>query len=163
MNLRRFVNLALVTGIVIGLSAAAAQAFFRIQPPEAYGICLIGHPRDLINSLSNEFLRTDWAVAEVSYLFPVLTVFGVFIGSYIAAKRKMELSFRPGPVRNKFFAFMFGFLVINFGLMWGACPIRTSLLVSYGDVLAVIILVSIAVGVILACLYIRFRVRNGAT
>lgn len=160
MKLKRFCSPILVTGIIMGLSAAAAQAFFRVQPPEAYGICLIGHPRDMVNWLLDNFLHTDWPISEVSYLFPVFTVFGVLVGSLIAAYKNKELNFRSGPVRSKFFAFMFGFLVVNFGLMWGSCPIRTGLLVSYGNVLAIIVLVAITVGVLLACIYIRFRIKK---
>jgi hypothetical protein len=56
---------------------------------------------------------------------------------------------------------MYGFLVVNLGLLWGACPIRTALLVSYGSVLAVIALASIVVGVMIAIAYVRLRVKKG--
>ena len=160
MKLKRIYHPVLVTGIIMGISAAAVQAFARVQPPEAYGICLIGHPRDMVNWISNNLLPTDWAIAEISIIFPLLTVIGVLIGSSIAANKSGELKFRLGPVRSKFFAFMFGFLVINLGLMWGACPIRTGLLVAYGNVMALAILASIAVGAIIACVYVRWRVRG---
>ena len=52
-------------------------------------------------------------------------------------------------------AILFGFLVANFGLIVGACPIRTALLVGYGSVLGVIMLVSIIGGVFLATLHLR--------
>ena len=150
-----------VVGIIMGLSAAAIQAYFEVQPPVAYGIAFIGHPNNLLTWTTNEFLGTNFPVREAFILLPPLTVIGVFIGSYVAAYRNKELGWRPGPVRKKFAAVMFGFLVVNFGLLWGACPIRTTLLVSYGNVMAVIALFSIAVGVILACLYIRLRVKKG--
>ena len=161
MKLKLGFNRLLITGLIMGVAAAAAQAFFKVQPPEAYGICLLGHPSDLTTGITNNLLGTNWPVHEAFIVFPSLLVIGVFIGSYITAYRNKELGWRPGPVRKKFSAFMFGFLVVNFGLLWGACPIRTALLTSYGNVMAVIALFSIAVGVILACLYIRLRVKKG--
>ena len=153
-------RLIFITGFIMGVSAAAVQAYFQVQPPVAYGICLLGHPTILTKWLMNNVLGTDLSVTAAFVVFPSLLVIGVFIGSYVAGYRNKELEWRPGPVRNKYMAVMFGFLVVNFGLLWGACPIRTGLLVSYGSVMAVIALFSIAVGVILACLYIRSRVKK---
>jgi hypothetical protein len=153
-------NLPLLTGLTIGLVAAAAQAFFQVQPPEANGICLIGHPRDLVNYTSNSLTGTTWPINEGFIKYPALTAIGVVGGAFIAAYRSNELQLKPGPVKKRFSAFMFGFLLVNFGLLWGACPIRTSLLVSYGNMLALVVLVSIAVGVLLALLFVRLRVRK---
>ena len=150
-----------IVGIIMGLSAAAIQAYFEVQPPVAYGIAFIGHPNNLLTWTTNEFLGTNFPVREAFVLLPPLTVIGVFIGSSIAAVRSKELRLRPGPVRSRFSAVIFGFLVINLGLLWGSCPIRTGLLVGYGSVLAVIALASIAIGVILATVYLRSRARRG--
>jgi hypothetical protein len=102
----------------------------------------------------------DFPIQEAFLIYPPLTIAGVFIGSAIAAARSKELSLRPGPVRNRFSAILIGFLVINFGLLWD-CDIRTSLLVGYGSVMGVIALISIALGVILATVYLRSRARRG--
>jgi len=150
-----------IVGIIMGLSAAAIQAYFEVQPPVAYGIAFIGHPNNLLTWTTNEFLGTNFPVREAFILLPPLTVIGVLIGSSIAAVRSKELRLRPGPVRSRFSAVIFGFLVINLGLLWGSCPIRTGLLVGYGSVLAVIALASIAIGVILATAYLRSRARRG--
>jgi hypothetical protein len=149
-----------ITGIVMGVLAAAAQAFFEVQPPVAFGICLLGHPSIMTKWLMNNVLGTDFTITAVFVAFPTLLVFGLFIGSYVAAYRNKEQEWRPGPVRNKYMAVTFGFLVASFGMLWGACPIRTGLLLSYGSIMAVIALASIVVGVILACMYVRLRVRK---
>lgn len=153
-------NLPLITGLIMGVSAAVAQAYFQVQPPVAYGICLLGHPRDLIYWITNNLLGTNWRSIEIFTIFPTLLVVGVFVGSYMAAYRNKEFKIRPGPVRKKFSAVVFGFLVANFGLLWGSCPIRTGLLVSYGSVMALIALASIVVGVVLACEYVRLRAKK---
>ncbi len=160
MKLKPGFNLVMVTGLVIGILAVAAEAYFKVQPPSAYGICLLGHPRDLTTWVANNVFGANWVSTEAFVVFPAFTVIGVLIGSFIAANRNKELRLRPGPVRNKFFAFMFGFLVVNFGLLWGSCPIRTTVLASYGNFIAVIVLASIIVGVIIASIYVRLRARK---
>ncbi len=149
-----------ITGLIIGVSAAAVQAFFQVQPPVAFGVCLLGHPSVMVKWLMNNIFGMNLSITPAFVVFPSLLVVGVIIGSYVAAYTNKELGWRPGPVTNRYMAVMFGFLVANFGLLWGACPIRTGLLVAYGDVMAVIALFSIAVGVILACWYVRSRVRK---
>tara|TARA_B100000315_G_C14287068_1_gene455719 strand:+ start:107 stop:601 length:495 start_codon:yes stop_codon:yes gene_type:complete len=162
VKLKLVSNQVLIVGLIMGIAAAALQAFFQAQPPVAYGISFFGHPKDLLTWITNNLLGTDWPISRAFIVFPALTVIGVFIGSFIAANRSKELKLRSGPVTKKFFAFMYGFLVVNLGLLWGACPIRTALLVSYGSVLAVIALASIVVGVVIAIAYVRLRVKKGA-
>ena len=156
-------NRMLVIGIVMGLLAAAAQAFFQVQPPVANGISFLGHPRELLNWLVDKLFGVGWPVSKAFIVFPPLTVLGVIIGSFVAASRNKEAKLRPGPVRKKVLAAIFGFLVANFGLLWGACDMRTALLVSYGSVLAVIALISIIIGVIAAGLYMQYTARKGTS
>jgi hypothetical protein len=143
----------------MGVSAAAIQAFLQVQPPVAYGINFIGHPRDLITWVINNIFGTDLASSGAFLIYPALTVIGVFIGSFMAANRNNELKLRPGPVINRFKAAMYGFLLVNLGLLW-TCPIRTALLISYGSITALVVLICIIVGVILAVKYIRYRVKR---
>ena len=161
MKIKLSSNLALATGLIMGISAAAIQAFMKVQPPVADGICFLGHPSDLVLSLSNRILRTDFSVSKAFAVYPALTVVGVLAGSAIAASRNKDWKLQPGPVRKRFLAFIYGFLVVNFGLLWGACPIRTALLVSYGSVIAAIALASIIIGVILASIYSRLKAKKG--
>ena len=161
MKLKLGNNRILVIGIVMGVLAAALQALFQMQPPVANGISFIGHPRELLNWVVDKLFHANWPVAKVFILVPPLTVIGVVIGSFVAASRNKEFRMRPGPVRNKVSAVIFGFLVANFGLLWGACDMRTALLVSYGSVLAVIALVFIAAGIITASLYMQYAARKG--
>jgi hypothetical protein len=141
-------------GAVMGLAAAAIQAYFKVQP-EANGISFIGHPAYLLDWVTNK-LGTAWPVLQ----YVPLTVVGVLLGSLVAASRNKELRAQAGPVRQKFAAVIFGFLVANLGLLLGSCDMRTGLLVAYGSVLAVIALASIAAGIFLAVIYSRFRARK---
>ena len=161
-TLGQLTSSAMTTGLVMGISAAAVQAFFQVGPPVAYGICLLGHPRDLTNWLVNHIANTDLSVISTFAIYPTLLALGVLIGAFIAAYRNGEAQLKSGPVRKKFYAFMFGFLVVNFGLLWGSCPIRTGLLAAYGNIIAVMVLLSIVMGVVLACIYVRWRVKGAA-
>jgi len=146
-----------ITGLVIGVSAAAGQAFFKIQPPVAYAVCMICHPAVMVKWGMNTFFGTDLTISRAFILFPSLLVVGIVIGAFAAADRSREVAWRPAPARKKYMAILFGFLVAVFGLLVGSCPIRIGLLVSYGSVTAVIILVSIVIGVGLAAAYLRLR------
>ncbi|WP_088335439.1 YeeE/YedE thiosulfate transporter family protein [Methanopyrus sp. KOL6] len=137
----------LVTGLVAGVSAAILQAVFRVSPPPAYGICIACHTRDLVNWIMNHAAGTTLGMAPVSKPFPVLTVVGIFIGALIASFAHGE--FRIRKTHHPVVGFVLGFLVINFALFMGGCPIRTSLRTMYGDVVALLGLISIAVGVVL--------------
>ncbi|MBU04959.1 MAG: cytochrome C [Dehalococcoidales bacterium] len=161
MKLKLGYNRVLVIGLIMGVAASAAQAFFQVIPPVADGISFLGHPRGLLNWIVNNLFGTDLAITKAFIVYPPLTVIGVFIGSFVAAARNKELRLRPGPVRKKVSAGILGFLVANFGLLWGACPIRTALLVSYGSVLATIALASIVIGVILAGAYMQSSAKRG--
>ncbi|MDD4794355.1 MAG: hypothetical protein RBS96_03960, partial [Dehalococcoidales bacterium] len=85
---------------------------------------------------------------------------GFILGSTAAALKNKEFRFRKGPVRDNIFAFMLGFIIINFGLLWGSCPIRTAILASYGMVWAMLVLLAIVLGVIASCEYIKWKVRR---
>ncbi|MFH1662893.1 MAG: cytochrome C [Chloroflexota bacterium] len=131
-----------------------------LQPPVGEGVCAISHPSNLVNWLINDIFGTDFTIHGIFVAIPVLTSVGFIIGSAIAAVKNKEFKIRRGPVRDNFLAFMFGFLIINLGLLWGSCPIRTAVLSSYGMIFAMIILLTIVVGVIAACEYIKWKVRR---
>ena len=63
----------------MGLSAAAIQAYFEVQPPVAYGISFVGHPNDLLIWITNNFSWTEWPQREVFAVYPILTVVGLFL------------------------------------------------------------------------------------
>ncbi len=148
---------ALITGLVIGISAAALQAFFRVQTPEAFGIDLVAHPAIIVKWLMNNIWGTNLAIVQPFVLFPSLLAIGVLIGSHASARKHNELAWRATPARKRYMAVLFGFLVANFALMAGADLIRAGLLVSYGSVAAVILLASMIMGVLFASIYLRHR------
>ncbi|EHP88114.1 hypothetical protein [Methanotorris formicicus] len=138
----------LVAGFIGGFSAALLQAFFKVSPPPAYGICIACHTRDLVNWIVNHIAGTTLGMAPVSKVFPVLTVVGIFIGALIGAFAHKE--FKIKQTHNPVIGFVLGILVLNFALLMGGCPLRETIRTAYGDVIAFISLIAMFVGVIVA-------------
>jgi hypothetical protein len=148
-------NKIVVTGLTIGLSAAFAQAFLAVQPPEAYGVCMVGHPSVLVKWLLNNIWHANLPITSAFVVYPSLLAVGLLAGSLLAGAKNKELSRQPSDAKGIYKAILFGFLVANFGLIVGACPIRTGLLVAYGSLLGVIALAGIVAGVFLGVLQLR--------
>jgi hypothetical protein len=140
-------------GVVMALAAVAAGSFFEVRPPEAYGICMSCHGRDLVNWLSNDFLGTDLTVAQASLVFPVLTTVGVLVGAFVGAVSSGELRFRMPSKPLK--SFGHGILVMNLALLAGGCSTRLLLSTSAGDLLGLAGFGAMVVGVILATFWLR--------
>ncbi len=136
---------AVTLGVALGLGAVALEAFFAVGPPEAYGVCIACHGRDLVNSTVNALAGTSLSVSEVSLAFPLLTVAGVVIGALAAAVIHGEFRwYRPDLSLR---TFLWGFLVMTFALLAAGCFIRILLRAANGEVLGVLTLAAIAVGV----------------
>ena len=146
-----------VTGLVIGISAAAAQAFFKVQPPEAIGYCMVCHPATMVAWVMDHYFGTHVPESSAFVLFPSVLAVGLIIGAISAANRNNELGWRRAPAKKKYMAVLFGFLISNFGLIASGCPIRLGLMVSYGSVTGIILVASLVGGIGLAALYLRLR------
>jgi len=145
----------LQAGVVMAIAAVAAGAFFMVRPPEAYGICMSCHGRDLVNWLTNNLLGTELTVARVSLLFPLLTTAGVVIGAAVTAVVSGEFRWRMPDKPLK--SFLLGVLVMNLALLAAGCSIRLLLRASAGDPLGLAGFGAMVVGVILATLWLRWR------
>jgi hypothetical protein len=146
---------AVQTGIAGGLFAVIAGTFFAVRPPEAYGICMACHGRDLLNWTLNMLLHTRLEVASASAVFPVLTTVGVIFGAVIGAKTSGE--FRWYNPESGFRGFLYGALVMNCALLAGGCSIRLLLRSAAGDWIGVMGFGGMAAGVILATAWLRWR------
>ena len=145
---------AVPMGIAGGLLAVIAGAFFEVRPPEAYGLCMACHGRDLVNWTINLVAHTHLDVAPASLVFPVLTPIGVLLGALLAAKISGEFRWRKPESSLK--AFMYGDLVMNFALLAGGCSIRLLLRTSAGELLGMFGFAGLVGGVILGTLSMRW-------
>jgi hypothetical protein len=143
----------LQAGVVMALAAVAAGVFFEVRPPEAYGICMVCHGRDLVNSVANGVTGSRLTVAPASLVFPLLTVVGVLLGAWIAAVMSGEYKWRPPkkPVKN----FLHGLIVMNAGLLAAGCSTRLLLRTAAGDLAGAAGFGAMAAGVVVATLWLR--------
>jgi len=142
-----------IVAFSIGSLAALAQAFLGVAPPVAYGICLVGHPRDLLAWITNNTLGIGFVMQPVSVEVPVLTVIGILAGSAMSAAQHKEL--RVGKVRSPALMFVLGFLVANFALILGACVLRAVVFAAYGNLHMIIGFLCIVTGVVAGVEYLR--------
>ena len=145
-------------GLIVGVGAAVVQAFFKVLPPPAYGVCIACHMRDLVNWV---FIRIwpNYGVSEgvpkflgadVSKVLPVFTIVGILVGAFLSALVNREFKLRSmkfGPQRP-LSEFFIGVGVMVSALLMGGCPLRTALKSAYLDLTAIIALGMILVGVI---------------
>lgn len=158
-NFHRLTNSIFFAGLVLGLGAAAVQAYFKLIPPTAYGVCMVCHPKELVNWLADNLLNTHWGYSMASINSPILTVVGVAAGAFIASVRHGEFQWRPA--RQPVLFFIFGFLMINFGLILGSCPIRIVILSAYGSLMGVVGVALMVLGVGLGILAMRWQANRG--
>lgn len=139
----------------MAIAAVAAGSFFEVRPPDAYGICMACHGRDLVNWISNDLFGTRLTIAPASVVFPLLTVVGVVIGGWLAARLTGEFRFRKPskPVKS----FVHGLLVMNFGLLAAGCSTRLALRFGAGEPLAAMGFGAMVVGIVLGTLWLRRR------
>jgi sulfur transporter len=146
---------ATTTGMVAALLAVMAGSLFDVRPPDAYGICMACHARDLVNWTVNAAAGTALTVAPASLVFPLLTPVGVLLGALLAARTSGEFRWlRPEhPVKT----FVYGIVVMNGALLAGGCSIRLLLRTAAGETLGIVGFGSLAAGVILATQWLRWR------
>jgi hypothetical protein len=148
----------LTAGFFTGFWAAIAQAWVGVLPPSAFGICFISHPSDLFNWTVNKIFSVSFYVHDPSLDLPVLTVLGVLIGASLATIQHKEFKFRMP--RNPLDHYINGFMVAVFGLMLGYCSVHIIMGLTYGSVIALTGFAGMMLGVTLAILYIKWRVRR---
>jgi hypothetical protein len=153
LSVRQIKVSPLQAGLVLGFGSALVQAYFKVIPPEAYGVCMVCHPKDLFNWIADHLFNLHWGYSLASTNWPLLTVVGIMLGALVAARQHGELRWRPA--RQPIFFFINGFLMINFGLILGACPIRIVLLSAYGNLLGMIGWVCIVIGVLIGIWALR--------
>lgn len=138
---------AVTYGVVAGLLAVGVQVFFGVKPPPAYGICVACHTRDVVAWLSNNLVGTQWEIAPVSVIFPLLTTIGMLLGAVLAAFRHGER--RPVALGRQWRSFLLGVIVMNAAIIALGCPTRLMLLSAYGDYLAVLAVAGVVVGILI--------------
>lgn len=154
---------ATVFGVVTALAAVLSQIKFSFTPPPAYGVCMVCHARDLVNTLLNRLDPDWWAPAVVSSVALkglVVTTLGVLFGAFLAAVISGEFKLRIGENIPK--AIICGFLVITAGLIISGCPMRLLLRTAYGDWGAGVSVLTLIFGIYLGTLCLKWQAKTKA-
>jgi hypothetical protein len=146
---------ALQLGVTAALLAVVAGAFLEVRPPDAYGICMACHGRDLVDWTINRFAGTHLTVAPASLIYPVLTTIGVLFGALLASITSGE--FKWSTPDNSLKTFIYGVLVMNSALIAGGCSIRLLLRSAAGDLLGLIGFFGMVAGVTIGTFWLRWR------
>lgn len=154
---------ALTFGVVTAACAVLSQVKFSFSPPPAYGVCMVCHARDLVNTLLNRIGPEWWEQAIVSSVALkglIVTTLGVLLGAFIAAVISGEFKLRF--VENVPKAAICGFIVITAGLIISGCPMRLLLRTAYGDWGAAASVVTLILGVFLGTLCLKWQAKRKA-
>jgi hypothetical protein len=158
-RLGRWARSAVIYGIVVGVLAVVVGEWLGVSPPAAYGLCSACHGRDLADWILNHTEgKSLFVTAAGAGSWPLLTVVGLVIGSFAAARRNAEFSSinLGGNARQ----FAFGAVVMGSALFVGGCPTRIIIRSGYGDVAGVLALGGVAAGIVAATLSMRWVARR---
>jgi len=151
-------------GLIIGILAAVVQAMLiSVGGPPAYGFCVACHTRDLINFIVNALAGEQIVgLAPVSNLavFSVLTMVGVFIGGFVAARSNNEFKIKTSSPLTYVIYLGGGILVLCFALLLGGCPYRAALRFAYGGMVALIGILAMAGGVFVGVQILLKKMEN---
>jgi hypothetical protein len=146
---------AVHTGIVAALLAVIAGSFLGINPPEAYGMCMACHGRDLVNWTVNMLAHMRLEIAPVSAVYPTLTTVGVLLGALLGSLTSGEFRWRTpdNPIKT----FLYGIVIMNCALVAGGCSIRLLLRTSSGELLGALGFGGLILGVVSGTFWLRWR------
>jgi hypothetical protein len=158
-RLGRWARSAIFYGVVVAVLAVVVGEWLGVSPPAAYGLCSACHGRDLstwvINHTEGKHLFITAAGAKG---WPLLTVVGVVIGSYLASKRNGEhASINLGGNARQF---AYGAVVMGAALFVGGCPTRILIRTGYGDLSGALALGGVAFGIVAATLSLRWMAQR---
>jgi Sulphur transport len=157
-RIARLPRSAVFYGVVTGLLAVAVGEFLQVSPPAAYGLCSACHGRDLADWVLNNVEGKHLFVTAAGANWPLLTVVGLVIGSFAAARRNGEFGSINigGNVRQ----FGLGAVVMGAALFVGGCPTRIIIRAGYGDLAGVLALGGVAAGIVIATISMRWVARR---
>lgn len=155
----RFRISAMLAGIIIAATAVTAQAVFSFAPPEAYGICLVCHGRDLFAQIGRALFSQPFEMSEIARQGPVVTVLGVLLGALLGALSGKE--FRWQWVESKGFAFAAGLVVGLCALIISGCPMRLMIRTAYGELNALLGALFVLLGAAAGTFLLKKKAKRG--
>jgi hypothetical protein len=157
-RLGRWGRSAVVYGVVVAVLAVVVGEYLDVSPPAAYGLCSACHGRDLADWIVNHAEGKNLFVTAAGAGWPLFTVVGVVMGSFLAARRNRE--YASINLGGNLLQFGYGAVVMGAALFVGGCPTRILIRTGYGDVAGVLALAGVAAGIVVATLAMRWVARR---
>jgi hypothetical protein len=146
-------------GIAAALLAIVVGQWGHVSPPAAYGLCSACHGRDLADWVLNHVEGKHlFVTAAGAGSWPLLTVVGLVIGSFVASKRNRE--FGSINIGGNARQFAYGAVVMCAALFVGGCPTRIIIRAGFGDLAGILALGGVAAGIVAATLSMRWVARR---
>ena len=158
VRLGRLPRSAVFYGVVTAILAVVVGEWLSVSPPAAYGLCSACHGRDLADWLLNHVEGKRLFITSAGASWPLLTVVGLVLGSFLAARRNRE--FGSVNIGGNVRQFVFGAVVMGSALFVGGCPTRIIIRTGYGDLAGLLALGGVAAGIVLATLSLRWVARR---
>lgn len=155
----RFRISAMMAGIIIAATAIIAQVIFAFAPPEAYGICLACHGRDMFAQIGRALFEQPFEMSEIARKGPIVTVVGILLGAFLAARAGKEFRFQW--VENKWLSLLTGVVVAILALIISGCPMRLLIRTAYGEINALWGILFVVLGAIVGTLILKHKGRKG--
>ena len=163
-KISKLIKIPAFLGFLIGILAALLQAMLiSAGGPEAYMFCVACHTRDLMNDSVNEILGVQvlgLAPISAASILPILSIVGVLIGAFIAAWKNKEYKLKKSSPLIYFLYTIGGVAVICLALLLGGCPYRAALRFGYGDLVALIGIISMAGGVAVGVSLLLYQMKK---
>lgn len=145
-------------GIIAAALAVIAQLYFALRPPQAYGICIVCHGRDLVNTLLTAWTSYSAPVSDAALKGLLVTPIGILLGAFIVAVINGEFKLRFSEI--PLVSMICGFVVMSAGLVISGCPMRLLLRAGYGDIAALGYAVVLVFGVLFGTVILKAIMRK---
>jgi len=145
-------------GAIAAFLVVIAAPLFKMSPPQAYGICIVCHPKDFLYWIISNIDQIEPINSFIGIHAPLLTTFGIIAGSYVSSIQDKE--FRLIKAENLFLMFIYGFVIAIIGLIILACPTRLVLRFAFGDPFALLGIFGLLIGIGLGVIIIKGKARN---
>ena len=148
-----------IFGIIAGVLVVVPGLLIPMRFPSAYGFCLSGHSRDLINGIINWisglYLPQTYISRKILLLTSPAVIAGAFTAALIFRERQKIKASRP------VLSLLFGAVVMLIGIIIFGCPTRLIIRAGFGDIYGIAATAALFAGVAIASIVLKLKWRFG--
>lgn len=146
-------------GIIAGFLVVVPGLLIPMRFPSAYGFCLSGHTRDLVNGIINWvsglYLPQTYISRKILLLSSPAVIAGAFAAALLFKERQTIKADKP------VLSLLFGGAVMLIGIVIFGCPTRLIIRAGFGDIYGIAATLALFAGVALATFILKLNWRFG--